>query len=397
MSDRVHRWLLDPGSIYEVNTARLADLSIQHRRVERAAEIGKHWPELSVARKRAVLTALIERIEVSVDQIDIRLRPRLGWAPCSMAMLHPSQGVGEEESELLSVPVRLRRAGREMKIVIDGTDRFATAKPDARLVKLLLRARVQCGTHPGRRHRLCRLAQREGVSPSSSPRLVASALLRQESPGDPRWAAAARSDAREAPSSTHACRLPGTLSGPRSALVQPALSAKIYRTIELGEGPDFIGTGVAFSPTRSAALRYWNMARQRYCHRLARSRNTLRVSADPGAEPTAHSRAESPSSWASKAERDRDGLSAGGRNGFEPSVPHKKTTLFGCPRSVPQFAFRNKNRLFRAGTDGSNLPSSRQKFVCEPEYRGQARLPRSVPAAALPGARAGCHRWSGRA
>jgi len=32
----------------------------------------------------------------------------------------------------------------------------------------------------------------------------------------------------------------------------------------------------------------------------------------------------------------------------------KKRTLFGCPRSVPQFAFRNKNRLFRAGTEGSN-------------------------------------------
>ena len=54
-------------------------------------------------------------------------------------------------------------------------------------------------------------------------------------------------------------------------LVEPALSAKIYRTIALGEGTDFIGTGVAFSPTRSAALRYWNMARQRYCRRLARS------------------------------------------------------------------------------------------------------------------------------
>jgi hypothetical protein len=58
--------------------------------------------------------------------------------------------------------------------------------------------------------------------------------------------------------------LPGTLSGSRSALVEPGPSAKTYRTIELGEGPDFIGTGVAFSPTRSAALRYWNMARQRY-------------------------------------------------------------------------------------------------------------------------------------
>ena len=79
VSSRVHRWLLDPGSIYKSTSARLADSSMQQRLVARAADIGKHWPELPVARKRAVLTALIERIEVSVDQIDIRLRPpRLG-------------------------------------------------------------------------------------------------------------------------------------------------------------------------------------------------------------------------------------------------------------------------------------------------------------------------------
>jgi len=58
---------------------------------------------------------------------------------------------------------------------------------------------------------------------------------------------------------------------------------------------------MAFSPTPSAALRYWNMARQRYCRRLARSCNTLRVSADPIAKPAAHSRAESRGSRPSKA------------------------------------------------------------------------------------------------
>ena len=155
VSDRVHRWLLDPGRIYKSTAARLSDPSIQHQCLERAADIGKHWPELPVARKRAVLAALIERIEVGVDQIDIRLRPpRLGDLLNGDAA--PSQGVGEEESELLSVPVRLRRAGREIRIVMDGTDPFATAKPDARLVKAASPgAPVQCGTHPGRRHRLC--------------------------------------------------------------------------------------------------------------------------------------------------------------------------------------------------------------------------------------------------
>ena len=58
-------------------------------------------------------------------------------------------------------------------------------------------------------------------------------------------------------------------------------------------------------------------------------------------------------------ERDRgfaDSLLEG--DGFEPSVPHTKQP-FWVPRSVPQFAFRDKNQLFRAGTDGSNpFPSS---------------------------------------
>ena len=47
-------------------------------------------------------------------------------------------------------------------------------------------------------------------------------------------------------------------------------------------------------------------------------------------------------------ERDRgfaDSLLEG--DGFEPSVPHTKQP-FWVPRSVPQFAFRDKNRLFRA-------------------------------------------------
>src|SRR4029077_2632807 len=96
-------------------------------------------PELPVARKRAVLTTLIERVDVRVDRIDIGLRPP------RLAALRDGpdtslQRANDEETELLSVPVRLRRAGREIRMVIDGTDPFATAQPNARFVKLLLRA-----------------------------------------------------------------------------------------------------------------------------------------------------------------------------------------------------------------------------------------------------------------
>jgi hypothetical protein len=102
-----------------------------------AAAVGKRWPELPVTRTRAVLAALIERIEASVNQIEIRLRPRQLNALLDVAAT-PIQGVIDDETEIVSVPVRLRRAGREIRMVIDGTDPFAASKPDARLIKLLL-------------------------------------------------------------------------------------------------------------------------------------------------------------------------------------------------------------------------------------------------------------------
>ena len=81
--------------------------------------------------------------------------------------------MGEQETELLSVPVRLRRAGREIRIVMDGTDPFAAAKPDARLVKLLLTAhRFNAVLTQGEDTAFAALAQREGVSPSYFTRLV---------------------------------------------------------------------------------------------------------------------------------------------------------------------------------------------------------------------------------
>src|SRR4249920_3812709 len=83
------------------------------------------------------------------------------------------QGANDEETELLSVPVRLRRAGREIRMVIDGTDPFATAKPNARLIKLLLRARrFNAALTQGEGIAFAALAQREGVSRSYFTRLV---------------------------------------------------------------------------------------------------------------------------------------------------------------------------------------------------------------------------------
>jgi site-specific DNA recombinase len=170
VTSRVRQWLLDPGGIYQ--STRLPDPSAQRRLIARAVEIGKSWPELPGTRQRALLTTLIERIDVGAHQIDIHLRLTRLAALLDVAAT-PLPSATEDEIQILSIPVRLHSSGRAIRMLIEGSDPFATAKPDARLVKLLIRARrfnatlLDSDGVP-----FAALAKRQGVSPSYFTRLV---------------------------------------------------------------------------------------------------------------------------------------------------------------------------------------------------------------------------------
>jgi site-specific DNA recombinase len=169
VTSRMQQWFVDPGSVYQA--IRLADPSTHRRLIARAGEIGKSWSELPATRQRAFLTALIERVDIGSDRIDIHFRPtRLGMLLDIAATPLPS---ATDETQILSVPIELRRSGREIKMLIEGTDRFATAKPDARLIKLLIRARRFNTALAGRDGvAFSELAKQEGVSPSYFTRLL---------------------------------------------------------------------------------------------------------------------------------------------------------------------------------------------------------------------------------
>jgi hypothetical protein len=117
-------------------------------------------------------------------------------------------------------------------------------------------------------------------------------------PDDPRWAAAARFDGREPPRAlTSAACLARSADRARLRFSPIRIQRSTARSPEKAR---LRCDQLAFSPPTSAALRYWDMARQRYCRQLTRYRNTLRVSADLVAEPAAHTRAESRGSRPSK-------------------------------------------------------------------------------------------------
>jgi DNA invertase Pin-like site-specific DNA recombinase len=111
VTSRLRQWLVDPGSVYQA--IRLADPSAQRRLIARAEGIGKSWSELPATRQRTFFTALIERIEVGANRIDIHFRPtRLSMLLDIPARPLPS---ATDEAQILSVPIELRRPGGRLR------------------------------------------------------------------------------------------------------------------------------------------------------------------------------------------------------------------------------------------------------------------------------------------
>jgi site-specific DNA recombinase len=85
----------------------------------------------------------------------------------------PLPSMIDDETQILSVPIRLRRAGKEIRMLIEGTDPFGAATPDGRLIKLLVRAhRFNATLVRSDEVPFAMLAEQEGVSPSYFTRVV---------------------------------------------------------------------------------------------------------------------------------------------------------------------------------------------------------------------------------
>ena len=85
------------------------------------------------------------------------------------------QAMESENSVVLSVPARLKRAGMGMKMVVEGK---REAKPDPGLIKLIIKAHeYQEKLVKGRVSSLSEIAEREGVSGSYITRVIRLSFL----------------------------------------------------------------------------------------------------------------------------------------------------------------------------------------------------------------------------
>jgi DNA invertase Pin-like site-specific DNA recombinase len=179
---RIRQFLVDPQAVFTALRSANAlppALAQQQQLLHEAKRLDQQWPTLSKAEQRTILGAALHRVEVGPDQIAIHLRP----AGIATALRRADYGQPPHAAEadnvptvVLRVPAALRRAGKEMALLIGAPGTARAADPS--LVRLIAKGwALRQALIRGEAHSLTALAAREGVSASYASRLLRLAWL----------------------------------------------------------------------------------------------------------------------------------------------------------------------------------------------------------------------------
>jgi DNA invertase Pin-like site-specific DNA recombinase len=173
--DRLRAWFADPVAVLNAVQCLSPDAVTQKRLLDEAARLAASWHEFDAERLRAILRAMVVKVQVHSDRVEVTL-DQIGVALCGKDQpqsTHPSGGDGVT---VLIIPARLKRAGIEMKLVVD--DGSEPANVDPVLVRLLILAhaiRARVLEEPSLP--LKEIAAEQGISSSYVTRLLRLAFL----------------------------------------------------------------------------------------------------------------------------------------------------------------------------------------------------------------------------
>jgi hypothetical protein len=130
VESRLRSFLAGATDVYNAVESEVDDVAERTDLVARAADLGRRWPDLAAAQKRAILLTLVDRIGLTSETVEVALLPRR-LAAILRAPSDQHLRRAQEDGELtivLGVPARLKRAGVEMKLLVDGAG--PRRKPD---------------------------------------------------------------------------------------------------------------------------------------------------------------------------------------------------------------------------------------------------------------------------
>jgi hypothetical protein len=193
IEQRIGAFLGNPAQLLEADSGSddVPDVVSQQRLLKGAARLAARWSGDAVAAQRQLLLAIVRRIDVLADRVEIRLDGKALVAACRGAIERDGEVRSANPAEpdtttrtahpatdaiLLVVPAALKRAGMEMRLVVPGAD--AGRDPHPALLRLLGRAhRLQRHMMEDASLTMDELSRREGFTNSYATRLLRLAFL----------------------------------------------------------------------------------------------------------------------------------------------------------------------------------------------------------------------------
>ena len=140
---RLRAFLSDQGAILDAIRDEHADGAGQNRLIERGRQIAEGLGRLAPDQTRAMLIALLSRVDIRPDRVEINIRRGRLIALLATQTIDLPDQEGQTVSEsneilTLTIKARLQRVGREMKMLVENTDDQAMADPG--LLRIVARA-----------------------------------------------------------------------------------------------------------------------------------------------------------------------------------------------------------------------------------------------------------------
>jgi DNA invertase Pin-like site-specific DNA recombinase len=141
--NRLRAFLTEPAAILDVLDDESHTGSRQSELIECGRRIAEDIGALAPDKIKATLMTLLCRVAVNVDRIEInisqrRLAQMLAGQSSDLTTQHQSQERESHEIVTLTVPARLKRVGREMRMLVKSADDQTTADPS--LLRIIARA-----------------------------------------------------------------------------------------------------------------------------------------------------------------------------------------------------------------------------------------------------------------
>jgi hypothetical protein len=168
----VRRFLTDRSAVFAAIRTLVTEGAEQRQLLERAIDLAGSWSDLTAGERRAMLHRLLTSVAVHPGRIELCLRRGQLAALLAdrLASLPDSETADDGAPIALSVPVALKRAGLEMRLLVEGA--AGAAEPDPALIKLVVKAQQLRDKLLGGESGIGVLPEREGLTSSYFTRVV---------------------------------------------------------------------------------------------------------------------------------------------------------------------------------------------------------------------------------